>query len=506
LAVLSLTVAACGGTGGGGASGGDKPEVLRVGTDAEPTTLDAQAQDDNGLTLVTWSVNEGLFDFDREGQLVPVLAAEVPAADADDPRRWEIKLREGVTFTDGEVFDAEAVKFNIERFIDPDFKSPLAGNLASIKSVEVVDPSTVAIVTGQPDAILPNRLRQLRMVSPAAAGGSDYAENPVGTGPYVFDSWKKGVSLTLVANKDYWGDPKPQIPRIEIRFIPDENTRLAALEANEIEIAINPPINRLNPLVDSGNFKVQTTPGGESGITFIPGHLPPYSDVKFRQALNFAINREEMIDKLFDGRFVLQSCNVVSEGTEGHTPELEGTYTYDPEKAKELLAEVDIPDGFTLKLTQTVEAYSSGREIAEAMASYWEAVGIPVKVEFVDVGKYLEVLFDPKREVVLYGESSKETNSMMREVDAYYTRGGPGNAIDEESQAVLDPLIDTANAAFDPEERTTALSTLAKTICDRALQVFTFHRVDLTAMAANLSYDSGFGGFTRTNFHHMKFE
>jgi peptide/nickel transport system substrate-binding protein len=504
-AVVAMAALAISGCAGGSDTDSAKGEVLRVGTDAEPTTLDAQKQDDNGLTLATWSINEGLVDFDRDGKLVPVLAAELPQTDPQDRRRWTIKLRDGIEFTDGTPFDAEAVKFNIERFIDPAFKSPLAGNLTTIAKIEVADPHTVVIVTKEPDAILPNRLRQLRIVSPKAAQAGGYDGHPVGTGPYVFDSWQKGTNLVLKENTAYWGETKPSIPRVEIRFIPDENTRLSALEAGELDIAINPPINRLDALTADGRFKVHETKGGESGITFIPGHMEPYSDVRFRQAMNFAVNRQEMIDKLFDGRFTLQSCNVVSEGTEGYTPELEGTYDYDPGKARQLLSEVDIPKGFKLKLMQTVEAYSSGREIAETLASYWEAVGIPVKVEFVDIGKYLEVLFDPKREVVLYGESSKETNTMMREVDAYYTEGEPGNSIDAESQRLLNPLIAKANQAFEPAERAPAIAALAETVCERALQLFTFHRLDLTAMASNLEYDSGFGGFTRTDFHHMRF-
>lgn len=478
-------------------------DVLRVGTDAEPTTLDAQLADDNGMTLATWSINQGLIDFDDDGNPVAQLAATVPEFDPDDPTRWRINLREGISFTDGAPFDAEAAKFNFDRILDPEYGSPLAGTLAGITGVEVVDEYTIDVLTENPDPILLNRLRVLRFVSPEASDSPEYGENPVGTGPYVLESWQKGVSLTLVANEDYWGDPKPTFEEVEIRFIPDDNTRMSAFEAGETDIAVNPTSSRLATLSGDDTAMVYETSGGASGLIFLPTKNAPYDDVRFRQALNYAIDRESLVDQLFAGLHDAQSCNMVSVGVEGYSAELEDGYSYDPALAMELLSEVDLPEAFVLEFVVTASAYGNDRELGETIASYWRAIGLEVEVRFVEIEEYVEEVFNPERSVVLYGESSHETNSITRQLDAYYIRGGPGNSLSEEVQVQLDDPLERAAVSLDTAEREEALIEAAQIVCDEALQVYTFHRNDLTLISPDVGYSAGYGAFTRVDFSQM---
>ncbi|HMJ76313.1 MAG TPA: ABC transporter substrate-binding protein [Iamia sp.] len=506
VAVLALVVAACGGDdaagGGGSGGGGGDSSRLVVGTDAEPTTLDIQAIDDNGLALSTWSINEGLVDFDAEGNIEPILAAELPVIDEADPTVWHLKLREGIEFTDGTPFDAEAVKYNVERIIDPDYGSVLAEELGGLSGATVVDELNVDLTTENPDPLLINRLRRLRIVSPTAAETETYGENPVGTGPYVLGEWTRGQSLTLEANADYWGDPKPTIEEIEIRFIPDANTRISALQSGEINVAVNPPDSQIGELQEDSALKVLFVEGGESGTTRFNTELEPYDDVKFRQALNYAIDKDTMVEQLFNGLYPVQDCNVAPPGVQGHNDDLEA-YPYDPDKAEELLSEVDIPDGFTIDFTGSSAVYGSDREIQETMASYWRAVGLEVETTFPEIDPYLDAVYNPELPIV-YGESDQALNSLIRQIGTFLERDGPVTALGEEDQAELDPLIETVKGTLDDDERDATMQEIAQIACDEAYFVFTFFRQDIAVLDADIEYESDLGQFEKVDWHRMR--
>ena len=514
LLVFVLVAAACGGDddddasgGGGGAEstegggGGNTPRLV-VGTDAEPTTLDIQAIDDNGLTLSTWSINEGLVDFDPEGNIEPVLAAELPVIDEEDPTHWHVTLREGIEFSDGTPLDAEAVKFNVERIIDPEFGSVLAEELGGLSGAEVIDDLNVDLITEGPDPLLINRLRRLRLVSPAAAESDTYGENPVGTGPYLFDSWQRGQSLTLTANPDYWGEPKPTIDEIEIRFIPDVNTRMSALASGEISIAVNPPDSQIEQLQTDESLEILFVEGGESGTTRFNTATPPYDDVRFRQALNYAIDKDTMVEQLFNGLYPVQDCNVAPPGVQGHNDEL-AAYPYDLDKAKELLAEVDVPDGFAIEFVGSSAVYGSDREIQETMASYWRDIGLEVNTQFPEIDAYLDAIYNPDLPIV-YAESDHALNSLIRQIGTFLERGGPVTALSEEDQAGMDPLVETVKSTLDADERDETMQEIARIACEEAYFVFTFFRQDVVALAANIEYESDLGQFEKTDWHRVR--
>ena len=496
---LAVVFAACGGddddsAGGGGGGGGGGETKLVVGTDAEPTTLDIQVTDDNGLQLATWSINESLVDFDAEGNLEPVLAAELPVMNPDDPTHWTVKLREGVTFTDGEPLTCEAVRLNLERMIDPDFGSTIAEELGSLNDVKAIDDTTCELITKEPDSLVPRRLRKLRLISPKAFAQAD--ETPVGTGSYVFDSWQKGVSLTVKANPDYWGDPKPEIDVVEIRFIPDVNTRLSALQANEIDIAINIPESQLGEVP-----QVIEALGGESGGTRFNTSIPPYDDVNFRQALNYAINKQEMIDKLFNGLFEVEMCQMWPPTAQGFNTDLQ-PYPYDPEKAKELLAKVDLPPGFKVDFNATSAVYGTDREIGETIASYWRDIGLEVDVTFDEIDAYLEKIYDPQIPLV-YDETDDAMNSAARQIATFLTEGGPVTALGPEDQAALNPLVETATNSVNEADAEKAMKEIAKIACDEAYFVFTFERKDLTAASDKVEYTPDLGNFEKADWNRV---
>ena len=481
------------GTSAATGGGGEMTPRLVAGTDAEPTTLDIQAIDDNGLALATWSINEGLVDFDPQGTIEPILAEELPVIDEEDPTIWHVKLREGIEFTDGTPLNAEAVKFNVERIMDPEYGSVLAEELGGLTSATVIDELNVDLVTEAPDPLLINRLRRLRLVSPTAAAEATYSENPVGTGPYVFGEWRRGQSLTLRANPEYWGEPKPTIEEVEIRFIPDANTRISALQSGEISVAVNPPDSQVGSLQEEPNLQILFVEGGESGSTRLNTSTAPYDDVRFRQALNYALDKETMSTQLFDGLYPVQDCNLAPPGVQGHNDELEA-YPYDPDMARQLMSEAGVEEGFTVEFIGSSNVYGSDREIQETMASYWRDIGLEVNTSFPEIDPYLDAIYNPELPIV-YAETDHALNSLIRQIGTFLERDGPVTALGEEDQVELDPLIETVKGTLDDAEHDETMLEIARIACEEAYFVFTFFRKDLVAMAANIDYESDLGQF-----------
>jgi len=484
---------------GGTESGADDatasaPTRLVVGTDAEPTTLDIMAIDDNGLHLSTWSVNEPLVDLGGDGELRLILAAEKPALDPDDATRWNVKLVEGVMFTDGTPFDAVAVKANVDRLLDPEYSTTVLGELGGLSGVEVIDDYNLVMTTEAPNPGLLVALRKLRFQSPSAF--DDAEVNPVGTGPYALGEWERGERLTLTANTGYHGDPKPFFDEVEIRFIPDTNTRVSAFEAGEIHVIVNPPDTQLDQFAN-----IVTTGGGEVGAHRLRTSGAPFDDVRFRQALNYALDKEAIVDAIFGGAFPISECQVVSPGAVGYNDSL-SAYPYDPDKAAELLAEVDIPDGFVLDFYGSSNVYGTDREIQEAMAAYWNAVGIETNLYNDEIDAYLDNIFNPELGFV-YGESDQAFNSFTRQLGLFYKRGGPVTALDEELQTRLDPLIETALTSLNEAERDAAMDEISQIGCDEALFVFTWIRQDVGAVADGIDLIPSFGQFEKTYWNNV---
>src|SRR5574341_160861 len=194
----------------------------------DPATLDPQVSEDFNGRTVNDNVYEMLLTRDQDLNIVPDLATEYKQV---DDTTWQCKLRQGVKFHNGEPFNADAVVFSVKRIIDPATKSDQVSNFATITGAEKVGDSTVNIITSGPDPILPARMTMLTIIEPkyAQRDPQTFATAPIGTGPYKFVKWDRGVEVVIEANPDYWGG-KPSIDIVHLRPIPEVSTRLAALQ------------------------------------------------------------------------------------------------------------------------------------------------------------------------------------------------------------------------------------------------------------------------------------
>ena len=279
-----------------------------IGVSEEVATLDPQARELFIIGAVTdWNIYEALLQRNTEGELEPLLAASLPTQ--VDDTTWQVELRDDVEFTNGEPFNAEAAAYSINRIIDPDFASEKLPRLTGIVSAEAVDDYTVEIKTAAADPILPSRIELIMMVPPEYAETADFAKAPIGTGPYL---WKSGVGrgpVVLEANPDYWGDSTDGlIQNVEYRVIPDAATRISAVQAGEVDLIMDCQrrlgrrhSRRCLPVTSLENNLV--TLNSRDGIT---------SDVRVRQALNYAIDKDAMAEDLWSGYASPAKCQAVA--------------------------------------------------------------------------------------------------------------------------------------------------------------------------------------------------
>jgi peptide/nickel transport system substrate-binding protein len=292
------------------------------------------------------------------------------------PTGYRFVLRSGIKFHNGRPITAEDVKYSLERYQDP--KVPRNSLARPIKSVAAPDARTIEITTdGSPVTLLRNLTqlyvlpREEHQTDPAAFG-----RQPIGSGPYRVASWTKGQELRLEANSEYWGGtPTPAVLRI--RSISDPTTRAAELKAGSSDIATNMGVAQI-ATIDSGDTEVVPVKGGRTIYYPFNTTKPPFDNIKVRQAANYAVDRATIVKSVLQGYGVVLS-GMFTPGWEGFDSALQ-PYPYDPNKAKQLLAEAGLSNGFETTWNITTGVFLKDREISEAVASQLGKVGIKVNL------------------------------------------------------------------------------------------------------------------------------
>ena len=465
---------------------GANDKYLVFGGSGEPDSLDSMDTTTGTALIVTRQIQECLLGF-KPGTLevVPELATEwTPNADATE---WTFKLREGVKFHDGTPFNAEAVVFNFQRLFEPEFEfgfraggkkysivPDIFGGYAgepnsAYKSIEAVDENTVKFTLTRPVPLLPNYLAAsyFGISSPEAvkAGKEKYGTpefGGVGTGPFKFDRWDAGQSVTLVRNEDYWGE-KAKMPGVVVRFISEAPQRLAELEAGSVDFTINLTADSSDKIAASSDLKVVDLVPFNIAYLSLNMNNKPFDDVRVRQAVAYAIDKQEILDTAYNGVGSVAD-DFLPDGLADYRPADLEPYAYDPEKAKALLAEAGYPDGFsTMVLTDGSELplelwympvsrpyYPDAKSVAELYAAQLSDVGIKVELKTEDWGVYLDNWdAGAKNGLVMLGWTGDyaDPNNFL------YTHFGPGNA-DEAGYTNEEvwKLLADAGAATSPEE------------------------------------------------------
>src|SRR5574341_2636642 len=331
LAVLALLLAACGGGGGGAGNGSASGSKITIAIGSEPTSLDPQLKDDGGERAINDNIYETLMIRSPDGrQLEPGLAAAEPTHPGGKDDVWEFKLRPNIKFSNGEAFNADAVVTSVTRIIAPAFKSEQAGFFSTITGATKVDDLTVDIATKGPDPILPARMYWMKMVPAKASSDPSFASKPVGTGPYVLKEWVRGDHITLDPNPSYWGG-KPSVSEVTYKFVAEGGTRLSGLLAGDYDLVTN----LLPEDVERAPKSAHVT-GLEHPMIILNARSGITADPRVRQALNYAVNKDEIVTGIFGGLAKPDACQILSPSFTGFNQSLQA-YPYDKAKAQALL-------------------------------------------------------------------------------------------------------------------------------------------------------------------------
>lgn len=374
----------------------------------------------NGIDVVILTPDRALVDhladtlvrFEKPGKIVPSLATSWKLI---DDTTWQIKLRRGVKFHNGEPFDAESVKFTVETITDKKIKARTARNYGFIKKVEIVDSHTVNVITNGPFPITLNNLSQLHMLPPRLIrekGLGAYRRTPIGTGPYRFAEHVKDDHVTLVANKDHWRGA-PEIDRIIYRPIKEAATRVGALLAGEVDIIVNVPPEMIPDIEKSARAEVKSVPSARvflMGMSNLDPKLPT-ANVKVREAINYAIDRDSLNQNIFGGHGAPASW--INPDTFGFDDSIKPIKP-DLARARKLLAEAGYPNGFSVKLDTPNGRYLKDKELAEAISGQLAKVGIRVEPRAYEWGVLTKRIFGHRTSpLILYawGDPKGDPNS-----------------------------------------------------------------------------------------------
>ncbi len=357
--------------------------TMTVGFDNMPKCLDKWMDSSGASSNVAINIFDSLLAKDpKTAKPIPWLATSWNLL---NDTTWEFTLRQGVQFTNGEPFNAQSVKYSIERAINPESQSINRTIWDWIKEVKIIEDYTVHIITHKPYPIALELLAGAAYALPPKyteeAGQAKFCDEPIATGRYMVKEWKKGERIVLEANPHYWG-PKPDAQTLIIRYIPELSTLVASLLAGEVDYITGVEPDQVPLLEADPNVKVLFVPRTWQGFVQMdgdqraPGTHKAMTDVRVRRAICHAINTQEIIENLMPGQAAPIQGGVLHHLYFGFDPSIKG-FEYDPALSKKLLAEAGYPNGFEIKL------YSYGtKQATEAIQEYLSKIGIKADIQW----------------------------------------------------------------------------------------------------------------------------
>jgi len=373
------------------ATGAMAKSDITLAMQLEPPHLDPTSAAAGAIDSVLYSnVFEGLTRFASDGSIIPGLAQSWMIS--DDGLTYTFKLAEGVTFHDSTALDAEDVKFSLDRARAEDSANAQKALFASIADVEAVDASTVKITLSAPNGSLLFNLAWGDAVIVAPESIENIKQAPVGTGAFKFANWVQGDNITLEKNADYWGTPA-KLDKVTFKFISDPTAAFAAVMAEDVDVFAGYPAPENVPQFEA-DPRFQVIVGNTEGETILSTNnkMPQFDNVKVREAMAHAIDRQAIIDGAMFGLGTPIGTHFAP-----HNPDyvdLTAGSAYDPEKAKALLAEAGFAEGFTTTLKLPPPSYA--RRGGEIIAAQLREVGIQTEITNLEWAQWLEEVFKGK--------------------------------------------------------------------------------------------------------------
>jgi peptide/nickel transport system substrate-binding protein len=469
---------------GSGAARADS--TLVIGIAADPTGLDPEAVLNNTSGFVMATIYDSLVKY-KPGTVEPKPGGLAQSwTVSDDGLTYRFKLRSGVTFQDGTPFNADTYIEGIKRLLDK--SSPISiyntGPVESyidftygdVASLDKVDDHTVAFRLKKPDAPFVTSLAMVwnGVVSPTAAAkyGKDFRNHPVGTGPFIFREWRPRDSITLDANPTYWGG-KPHVDHLIFKEYPDPQAALLALKQGDIQILGDVSTTVIPALRADKSIRLLTQPGLATSGMGMPTDTPPFDNVKVRQALNFAIDRNAIDKALFQG-FAVPMVSPLPAAEWGYQPQ-QPRYTYNPTLAKRLLAEAGVKTPLSIEFLtyNSPRGYNpAGADLAVAIQGYLKKIGIDAEVRKLDMGAFLASVRGGKYKGLFMVGWTGDNGDPDNFVCELYTPRNPANDTTHYNNPVVNRLCDQGLATSDHAKRVATYQQIQQLVWQGAPWVF----------------------------------
>ena len=448
----------CADKGSDTASAGD---TLKFAVSAEPDNLNpmmSAASDTGGIMM---NVYEGLLTYDTDGYFLPCLAEGYEIS--EDGLEYSFKLQTGIKFHNGEDFSAEDVKYTYEKLAGLDGGEPLSQTFADvIESVETPDEENVVIRLKHVDAGFLCRC----VIAIQEKDYQDDSTNPVGTGPYMFDEYVQGQKVVLTKNPDYKTVESriPEVEKVEFRIMTDPNAVLMALKSGDLDVAA---IDAAQVDVIGDKFEIVEGLRNTVQLMALNNTVEPFNDVRVRQAVNYAVNKEEIINTIVKGHGQRVDSFLSPRMPFFYNDEMT-TYETDIEKAKELLKEAGYPDGF--KMTITVPSnYKIHVDAAQVIKSQLEKVGIIADIQLVEWAQWLDQVYTKADyQASIVGHSGKlDPQDFLNRFQSTYAKN-----YFKFNDPAYDQLIVDAASTTDPDERAAIYKECQQMLVDQAAAVY----------------------------------
>lgn len=464
-------------------------DELVIGVAIEATTIDPAGSNDLSSEKIQANIFEKLTERDDNNEIVPGLAE---SWEFIDETTVEFKLRQGVKFHDGEDFNAEAVKMNINRILDEEVASPKANTLDMIESVTVINDYTVQVKTKFPFSPILVHLSHSAggMVSPKVieedyaamkegkAVGTVVNQKPIGTGFLKFEEWKPDQEITLVKNEDYWGKPV-KYERAIFKVIPETATRVADLERGFIHIAEEMQATQVETINEGDYATIDVTQS--TGLTFIGFNVEkePFNDVDVRKAMTMLINKQEIIDGVYEG-YAQEAIGPLAPLAFGFSENLK-PLPYDVEEATKILKEKNLEG---MKLSFWTNDDDKRKDTAVILQSTLKELGIDMTIETMEFGAYLDELRAGKHDMYMlsWGNSLADGDNGLYNLFHSSGKGSPPNAMFFADDRV-DELLKQGREEQDTEKRRLVYEELQQLLIDEAPMMYLNHPDYLTAVS-----------------------
>jgi len=445
-------------------------ETLTIAVPDEPPGLDPSTSPAAAIARIVYNnLLEGLVKVNMQGEVVRALTERYSVS--IDSTVYTFTLRHGVKFHNGRPLTAEDVKYTLERNLDPKTGHPHRAYYEDIQHIKVIDEHTFHIALRKPNATFIFNLARANSAIVAKEEVERLKTHPIGTGPFQFTEWVRGDRIVLTRFKDYYEPGVPSLDKVVFRFIQDPSAQMAALRAGDVDVigaAMNP--ESALELKHDPQFRVVEGLTTTDVIAAMNNSKPPFSDLRVRKAITYAIDRDEVIKGSVFG--MAKPIGSHMDPLNPYYVDLSHLYEYAPQKAKQLLTEAGYPQGFDFVL-RLAEPYLAYRRAGEIIASQLAKVGLKAKIEIIEWGQWLARVYrQADYDMTVMGHAEPFDIGIYANPQYYFRYDNPK----------LQALIAEADASLDDGKRKALYEQVQRLIADDAVNVFLYNGPYLVGM------------------------